>query len=516
MKNIIVVLLIAAFLPASNGISFASDVKMDREMSAAADRLLSIASGGQKTTLRMTLVDVIAYALKSNSEIKIEGINPRLKKLDVSVAGADFEPEFNAEYMMHYNAETATSGLAGAAVSKMRDIDLSAGLSGKLVTGTEYALEFIGERYKTNSSYQSINPYYASEPKLTITQPVLKDAGIAVNKADIMIAQNNETLSEQSFKNTVMDIVTKAKSAYYNYIYYRDNYSIAASSLKRAKDLAAINKLRYGKGLISSVDLLETETAVSQREKALISAESSLKKAEDELKVVTNIVDDPFLWNAEIKALDMPEYKKENPDLVASLQNAFIARPDYQQARLDLKNRDIRITTAKNALYPEVDLVGSFGMNGLGGDYQESLDKIGPEYKDWSLGVKFSMPWGSGDRAKYEQVQLEKAQALIAFKRLEQNIILDVRDKVREVDIQYRQVAASELSMDKEKTNYEAQEERYAAGQVSTHDMLDYQDALAQAELDYTKALIDYNIAGINLEKAEGLTLERNDIILQL
>lgn len=514
MKNIIA-LSMAVVLFSFAGVSVAADMKMDEDASRAVDRLLFMASGVQEKALRLSLVDVIAYALKANSEIKIEGINPRLRALDIEAAGADFEPEFSAEYMAHYNAETAVSGLAGANVSKARDIDFSTGVSGKFITGTEYTLEFITERYKSNSSFQSINPYYASEPKLTITQPVLKDAGIAVNKADIVIAQNNEAISEEAFKRAVIDVVTRAKSAYYNYIYYRDSYFIAASSLKRAKSLLSINKVRYDKGLISSVDLLETETAVLQREKAILSAESSLKRAEDELKLVTNLVDDPSLWNAEIKALDMMEYKKEEPGLATSLQNAFIYRPDYKEAQVDLKNRDIRIMTAKNALYPEVDLIGSFGLNGLGKDYGDSLDKIGYDYKDWSLGVKFTMPWGSGDRAKYQQIQLEKAQALIVFKRLEQNIILDVRDRVREMDIQSRQVSASELSMEKEKLNYGAQKERYSAGQVSTHDMLDYQDTLAQAELDFTKALVDYNIAGINLEKSEGLTLERNDIILQ-
>ena len=180
-----------------------------------------------------------------------------------------------------------------------------------------------------------------------------------------------------------------------------------------------------------------------------------------------------------------------------------------------MKNRDIKIKVAKNALLPTVDLTGSFGLNGLGEDYQEALDNVNTDYKDWSVGIEVSVPWGGGDRAKYDQRKLEKAQALIDFKRLEQNIILEVRDKVREVDIQYRQVLACELSKDKEIQNYKAQRERYAAGQVSTHDMLDYQDKLAQAELDYIKALIDYNIALINFDKAEGLTLVKNNIILE-
>ena len=42
-----------------------------------------------------------------------------------------------------------------------------------------------------------------------------------------------------------------------------------------------------------------------------------------------------------------------------------------------------------------------------------------------------------------------------------------------------------------------------------------YQDRLAQAERDHIKALTDYHVAITNLDKAEGLTLAKNDIVLE-
>jgi outer membrane protein TolC len=92
---------------------------------------------------------------------------------------------------------------------------------------------------------------------------------------------------------------------------------------------------------------------------------------------------------------------------------------------------------------------------------------------------------------------------------------LEVRDKVRAIDIQYRQVKAAKLLEEKQSQNYKAQEERYKAGQLSTHDLLEYRFRLATAELDYIKALIDYNVALIELDKAQGLTLVKNDIKLE-
>ncbi|MFH0731505.1 MAG: TolC family protein [Candidatus Omnitrophota bacterium] len=505
--------LLAAFVFLNSQLSFAKS-KAKGINETGFDIEAYIESAKTDKVLKIGLVDCIAYALKGNSDIMIKRIEPKLKKDDVKIARAIFEPTLDADYTLKDSAKKYPS-VAYPEVFENRDIDFNVSLSGKLTTGTEYDIDFINERYLSNLTTQTINPYYVSQPKVTVTQPLFKDFDIMVNRADIVIAQNNKAVSEENFKNTVMDVINKTKTDYYNYIYYLENYSIAKSSLELAQNLLEINKLRYDKGLVSSVDLLETETAAAQRQKALISAESGLKEAEDELKLVTNLFEDPELWNAGLELIDKPELKFEQVDLVESLKNAFKYRPDYISGRIDLKNKDIKIKAAKNALLPTMDLIGSYTLNGLSDEYRKVLDELDKDYRDWSVGAKFSIPWGSGDRAKFDQRKLEKAQALIAFKKLEQDIIMDVKRSVRLADIQYRQVLASALSKEKETLNHRAQKEKYAAGQISTHDMLDYQDKLAQAELDYIKSLIDYNIALCSLEKAQGLTLAKNNIKLE-
>ncbi|MDO9464440.1 MAG: TolC family protein [bacterium] len=477
-----------------------------------------IASANTKKVLKIGLVDCIAFALRNNSEIKIKKIEPRLKESDIKIARSDFEPSFDATYKLRDNTNQNNSTAYTDNTINSRDEDINAGLSGKLYTGTKYNMDFLNNRSKDDPSSASLrNDNYTSEAKITITQPLLKGFGVQVNRADITIAKNDKNISEEDFENTVADIITKTKAAYYNYIFYTEKHNIAKSSLKRAEDMLQINNKRYKAGLVSSLTLLETKTAVAKRQKNLISAESTLKKSEDELKLITSLVDDPSLWNTEIVPLDKPVFTKEYVDLARSLSNAFQYRPDYASEEIALENRDIKIKKAKNVLFPTLDLVGSFGLNGLGDNLDEALSKVGTgDYEDWSIGLNFKVPLGNKKaRGEYNKKKLEKIQALISFKRLEQNIILEVRDKVREVDIQYRQVEASSLSREAETQNYNVQNERYTAGEVSTHDMLDYQERLSQAELDYIKALIDHEISIINLDKSEGLTLVKNDIKLE-
>jgi len=479
------------------------------------ERSLFMALGSQDRVLKIGLLDCMLYTLKNNSDILIKGIEPKLRFDDVRRAKADFEPTFNTEFTFQDNTVLASNVLQGATIYNTSDMNLNGSVTGKIITGTQYEVDFFNQRFKSDSSFQIFNPYYEVQPKITLTQPLLKGFGILVNRADIIIAQNTRDESESSFKNTVIDSISSSKEAYYNYVFSLENYAIDKLALERIISLLEIDKARYQKGLISSVAMLETEAAVAEKEKSLIVSEAAIKLAEDELKVITNLVDDPEAWNARIELLDKPEFIEEQIDLLDCLTDAFKFRPDYESLLTDLKSRDVRIKVAKNSLLPTVDLTGSFGLNGLGKDYENAIQKANSKYTDWSLGVKISVPWGTADRAVFDQRKLEKAQALLSLKKLEHDIILEVRDKVRSVDSQRRQVQVAKISKEKEEANYSAQKERFAAGEVSTHDMLDYQDKLSRSELDYIKALIDYNIALINLDKSRGITLVKNNIKLK-
>lgn len=491
------------------------DASSREARNAEMDMAIFIASGTQERVLKIGIVDCMLYALKKNHDILINKIEPMLKEDDVRIAQAEFEPEFTLDYSVEDNTEAATNIFQGTGNSNTNDRILGAGVSGQLYAGTEYSFDVSGQRSKSNSSIQTLNPSYSITPTLTITQPLLRGFGTQINKADIFIARNNKLESDSSFKNTVINTISSVKSAYYRYILFLESYSIEKLALERVKSLLEINRVRYSKGLVSSVDLLEAEAEVAQREKVLLSFESELKKAEDELKFITNIVDDPEVWNAKIELLDKPLFKPEKVDFANAAKNAFAFRPDYEAAKIDLKNRDIRIMVSKNALLPTVDLTGSFGLNGLGEDYKAALGKTNANFPDLSAGIEITIPWGGEERAQYDQRKLEKAQALLALRKLEQSIILEVRDRVRDVNIRAEQVRVAKFLRAKERENFTAQKERYAAGQVSTHDMLDYQDKLSQAEIGYVKSLIDYNNSIINLDKTQGLTLVKNDIKLE-
>lgn len=481
------------------------------------DKEAFIVSGGVDKTLELGTVDCVAMALKNNSEINVKRISPLIEDANVLIQKARFEPSISFDFTMEDNTELSTSSsLLSMNPSKARTNIFNLGYDQKLVTGTELGINFYNTRLGSNSPVQSMNPYFDSEAEVTITQPLLKGFGILVNKADFLIAKNNKLRSRQDFAQEVINVVTNVKRSYYDLQYNREQYRIAETSVKRVQSLHEINKEKYAKGLASDVDLLESESEVARMEEALAAAEGAVKSAEDNLKLITNLVDSVEFWNAKIVLLDKISYEKYDPELVDAVLKAFGHRPDYESAKIDLYNKDISVAFNKNGVLPTLDLVGSYGLNGLGKNFQKDMGHVGGgKYDNWVIGVSVNIPlFNDEGKGNYQKSKLQKEQSLISFKRLEQEIILEVRDAVRNVDIKYRMLEASIKSKTSQEKNYTAQEERFKAGLVSTHDIIDYQERLARAELNYIKSVMDYKTSLIELARVEGMTLLNENITI--
>jgi outer membrane protein TolC len=110
---------------------------------------------------------------------------------------------------------------------------------------------------------------------------------------------------------------------------------------------------------------------------------------------------------------------------------------------------------------------------------------------------------------------LEKEKALIDFKNLEQKIVLEVREAVRGTNTDYKRVAAAETLRRLRERKLGAEEERFKEGLTTTHDILEYQEDLAEAQSGYLRSIIDYNKSLINLEKVKGTVLEKESIRLE-
>jgi outer membrane protein len=118
------------------------------------------------------------------------------------------------------------------------------------------------------------------------------------------------------------------------------------------------------------------------------------------------------------------------------LRTAFENRLDYRAAVASAEEQEIRLKFAKNQLLPQLDLVGTFGYNGLADSYDSARDRITHQQAQaWSVGIQLSIPLGNVQaRAQYRAIQGFKEQAILNIKQNELQVSIDVDTVISRIE----------------------------------------------------------------------------------
>src|SRR5581483_2132404 len=132
-------------------------------------------------------------------------------------------------------------------------------------------------------------------------------------------------------------------------------------------------------------------------------------------------------------------------NLQASWSRALSERPDLVQAKLDVERQGIVLKYDKNQLFPELDVFGTYGYNGSGGVFSQTLYDIqGMNRPFYTYGGKLSVPLSNvRARTNYKADKANLEQLVLTVKRLEQNIMIAIDNDVGTVRANYDQVGAT-------------------------------------------------------------------------
>ena len=482
----------------------------------------------------LSLNDAIIRALSNNVSIKVESFNSKVKKETIM----ERLSEFDATLGLELSTGRKTQQLASAFSSPNRmendndNWDLS--LSQKLVTGANYQFDFTNNRNKTNSATAGLNPSYSSEFQLSLTQPLLKNFGIDLNKRNIHIAKNEVDISDHEFKTKVIETVSEVENTYWDFVFTLGDLEVKQKSLERAKDFQRRVKAQVLVGTMAPIETLQAESEVASREEFLLTAQDAIDDNQDKLKNILNIDFSSPQGISPIYPSTQANVLIEDFDFNEIVKMALSNRPDYLAKKKDLENKDILVKYQENQIYPSVDLVGSLGINGLsgeaititsgtfqgtsayGGGYGNSLtDTLSTNYYDWEFGVKFSYPLGNRSaKSKLSASRLEKAQLILGIKDLEKKIILEVRESARQLTTDSKRIKAATIAKKLAEEKLKAEEKKFEVGLSTSFNVLKFQEDLAEAQSNEIKTIIDYKQSRIRFRKSIASTLKHHDVTL--
>lgn len=501
--------------------------------SAQADEKMPVQNGGDLQPL--SLRDTIEKTLKNNVTISVQGFTPKIREKTVIDKQAEFDPSIYGSLSTDKKKQQVASVFAQPNVSINENLNWSVGLKQKTLTGANYQLSFDNVRVDTNSLLAPLLPMYTSQLNLTLTQPLLKNFGIDINRTNILIAKNDVAVSDFDFKGQVINIITNAQNVYWDLYFSIEDLKVKEKSLERARDLERTVRAQVSVGTMAPLEVISAQAEVAARDELVIIARKAIKDNEEILKNAMNVSFDSHEGQKPIRPTDQPAFTvKDKLDLEASLKLAFADRPDYLGKKKNLESKNIIIKYNQNQLYPSIDLVASSGLNGIAGrpkdvafggttlqspykgNYYDSLGNVfSTDYYQWSVGVQLNYPLGNRSaESRLAASRLDAEQLLLDIKDLEKKIIVDVREAIRLLDTTAKNVEATRVARKLAEERLRAEEKKLKVGLSTSFNVLVIQENLATQESNEIKAVIDYNKAEIKLQQVVGNTLEKNNIQL--
>ena len=192
-------------------------------------------------------------------------------------------------------------------------------------------------------------------------------------------------------------------------------------------------------------------------------------------------------------------------------------RPDLLQSKLNLEQQGIQLKYARNQLLPELDLTGSYGYGGSGREFDNALDQTGEgNAPNYSYGAILTVPLGNiGPRNQYKVTKMTLKQIELQFKQLEQNIMVQIDNAVKQAQSSYQSVQATRQARIYAEAALDAEQKTYAVGKATTFEVLTYQNNLTAARSQEIRALANYNEALTALAQQEGSTLDLHNINIE-
>lgn len=492
----------------------------------------------EEETLSLTLEDCILRAMENNLRVAVEVINPGLAEVSLTRAKEIFMPRFDLNYGARNTENPSYWFLEASGTSITKFTDFSFAVNQQVATGGNLSLSLSGYKSDTNQMFQLINPRYGSTIQFNFTQPLLKDFGFKVSRKEILVAQNNVEISRRQFESVLMDTVYRVQEAYWNLVYAREDYKVREQSLLLARDLLAKNKKEVEVGKLAEIEILNAEAVVASREADLLQSETLIRKSEDALKNILNLLEAGEAEPQRIIPLDRPTFERQDLSLKGAVQTALNNRPDLRVRQKTVETRELNLAVARNQLLPGLSLQVSYWSPGISGDRLIYLDDnpflgevIGKEeksgwdslgdavkliYSNWSVGLTLSIPLSNFlTKANYVSAQMELEQSLLELKNIEKQVVLDVRNAVVDIESfakRYDALRAASLHSEK---RLEAEEKKLSVGLSTNYFVLQYQEELANIRTQEIKALVDYNLALGRLENALGTSLELHHIRIE-
>jgi HAE1 family hydrophobic/amphiphilic exporter-1 len=325
---------------------------------------------GVVTDKELTLQDALAMALANNKDIDGSRIDRDKAINSVSGVKGSFDPRIGGTTSFQKNVAPVGSSLGGSTTGSVinRNGIADPQLSGSLPWfGSSYQLDWSSSRTTTNNSFAQLNPQYPTSLNFSFTQPLWRNLRYDDNRHRLEAAKKNVSLTDEQFRQRVMQIVTQTEQAYWDLAFAYGNLAVQLDAVKIGRDQDESNRRQQEQGLLAPIDVVAAQRQLATFEVNAYSAQEALTAAENALKTLILPDRTDPTWSSALIPITPVNVSPPVTPLQDAVREGLANRPELAQVQINSEINETDNRYYKEQTKPQVDLVATHTNAGLAG-----------------------------------------------------------------------------------------------------------------------------------------------------
>ncbi len=481
----------------------------------------------------LTVEEAVARALDRNLDIAVQRLVPQVFDLNLAEQLAFYRPTLASNFSSTSSTTPSATQLDGG-----RNVLTDTALFDSTVAqpvpwgGGTLDISWNNTRRETTNFFSSFNPSYRSSVSANYIQPLLRGFGIDQARQQLAVTRVNRAISDVDLRETITNTLASVRDAYWELVYTVQTVAVQRQALELAEQLVRDNRARVEIGTLAPIDIVQAQSEAAARRQTLAQAEQDRQTAEINLKrlIVDGTGDE--LWTAALNPVDQPAVSYTPVDVEAAVRVALDQRTDITRARRQRDINNINVRALRNNTLPGLDLVGTYQLQGQGGTrfnraglggsvttvipggYTDAIDQLlDTNFPTWTVQLQFNYPIGrSAAEAAYARGRLELQQTDAQLRQIELQVATEVTNAALQLRSIQERIEAAIAARELAEQQLEAEETKFEVGTTTSFFVVQAQRDLATAQDAELRAILDYQKALIEFERAQETSLNRSGI----
>lgn len=302
----------------------------------------------------------------------------------------------------------------------------------------------------------------------------------------------NENASKLDLSIQLREIRYKTADAYFNLLKLMKTRENLLSSIKLIEAYKEKTEQFYKNGMVQKDDVMKVEVKLAQVKDALNEIDSAISILKSSLNIMIGREKDSELEIEDNFSIEPPPF---DMNLEECINKAISNRKDIQSLKLRVDMLRAKKEATLGTLIPSV--AGLF-------TYSRQWGNAFQKEESWFIGASLSWTfweWGSTYfTLKANQREIEKGSAgLLA---MTDGITLDVKNAYFKAKNSYDALSSNKKSIELAEEVYRISVKKYENAQITATEVLDAENMLTTAKINYTNALYTYYLSIENLKRA--------------